>query len=98
MKEIEKHVSYECIKCGNCCRAGLEISICKSDVERWIDAEKLYGILHILGGLTLLYVPMVDNPVTFFITRDITFQDNVPSLSKFSFISSASFNVCFEAA
>ncbi|MFY8187411.1 MAG: nucleoside permease [Flavobacterium sp.] len=34
--------------------------------DRWINAEKLYGVLHILGGLTLLYVPQVDNPVDFF--------------------------------
>ena len=34
--------------------------------DRWINAEKLFGSLHILGGLTLCYVPLVDNPVTFF--------------------------------
>jgi NHS family xanthosine MFS transporter len=34
--------------------------------DRWINAEKLYGVLHILGGLTLLYVPQVENPVDFF--------------------------------
>ena len=41
-------------------------TICGIIADKWINAEKLYGILHILGGLTLLYVPMVDNPVTFF--------------------------------
>lgn len=34
--------------------------------DRWINAEKLYGILHILGGLTLLFVPSIDNPSDFF--------------------------------
>lgn len=34
--------------------------------DRFINAEKLYGILHILGGLILAYIPMVDNPTTFF--------------------------------
>ncbi len=34
--------------------------------DRYINAEKLYGILHILGGLTLLSVPAVDNPNDFF--------------------------------
>jgi len=34
--------------------------------DRYINAEKLYGILHILGGLTLLSVPMIDNPNDFF--------------------------------
>ncbi len=30
--------------------------------DRWISAEKLYGILHILGGLVLFYVPLVKDP------------------------------------
>jgi NHS family xanthosine MFS transporter len=34
--------------------------------DRWVNAEKLYGILHILGGLALCYIPQVDNPVTFY--------------------------------
>ena len=34
--------------------------------DRFINAEKLYGVLHILGGLILAYIPMVDNPTTFF--------------------------------
>lgn len=34
--------------------------------DKWINAEKLYGILHILGGLMLCYIPQVDNPSSFF--------------------------------
>lgn len=34
--------------------------------DRWINAEKLYGTLHLLGALSLCYLPMVDNPQTFF--------------------------------
>lgn len=34
--------------------------------DKWINAEKLYGILHILYGLILLYVPQVDNPETLY--------------------------------
>ncbi|MGB3948361.1 MAG: MFS transporter, partial [Bacteroidia bacterium] len=34
--------------------------------DKWINAEKLYGILHILGGLILCFIPQVDNPNTFF--------------------------------
>jgi len=34
--------------------------------DRWMNAEKLYGILHILGGLTLAYLPQVNDPTTFF--------------------------------
>lgn len=34
--------------------------------DKWINAEKLYGILHILGGITLCSLPMIDNPTSFF--------------------------------
>ncbi|TBX68799.1 MFS transporter [Flavobacterium silvisoli] len=34
--------------------------------DKWINAEKLYGILHILGGMALFYIPQVDNPTTFY--------------------------------
>ncbi|MDD2987300.1 nucleoside permease [Flavobacterium sp.] len=33
--------------------------------DRWINAEKLYGALHILYALVLFYLPNVDNPSTF---------------------------------
>ena len=35
-----KKNSYKCVKCGNCCRAGLEISIRKQDMKKWINAGK----------------------------------------------------------
>jgi len=34
--------------------------------DRWVNAEKLYGMLHILGGIVLFTVPMVDSPSTMF--------------------------------
>ena len=34
--------------------------------DKWVNAEKLYGILHIFGGLALCYLPQVDNPTTFY--------------------------------
>ena len=34
--------------------------------DKLINAEKLYGVLHILGGLALLYIPQVDDPTTFY--------------------------------
>jgi MFS transporter, NHS family, xanthosine permease len=34
--------------------------------DKWMNAEKLYGILHILYGLVLLYVPRVDDPDTLY--------------------------------
>ena len=33
--------------------------------DRWISAEKLYGILHIVGALFLAYIPSVEDPATF---------------------------------
>jgi len=34
--------------------------------DRWINAEKLYGMFHISGGVILFMVPLVDNPSTMF--------------------------------
>ena len=34
--------------------------------DKWINAEKLYGVLHILGGLALFYIPQVEDPITFY--------------------------------
>ena len=34
--------------------------------DKWISAEKLYGMLHILSGFCLAALPQCDNPTTFF--------------------------------
>jgi NHS family xanthosine MFS transporter len=34
--------------------------------DRWVSAEKLYGILHILSALAICFIPQVDNPTTFY--------------------------------
>lgn len=34
--------------------------------DRWINAERLYGALHILSGAVIFYIPQVDNPESFF--------------------------------
>jgi len=34
--------------------------------DRWINTEKLYGLLHLLGGITLFFIPQVTNPNDFF--------------------------------
>lgn len=34
--------------------------------DRWLNAERLYGLLHILGGIALACLPQVDHPETFF--------------------------------
>lgn len=34
--------------------------------DRFLNAEKLYGILHIIGGLFIAYLPQVENPTDFY--------------------------------
>ena len=34
--------------------------------DRWMNSERLYGILHILYGLVFMILPQVDNPQTMF--------------------------------
>jgi MFS transporter, NHS family, xanthosine permease len=34
--------------------------------DRWVNAERLYGILHILGGISLAYLPQAEDPNSFF--------------------------------
>ncbi|TGE16993.1 nucleoside permease [Hymenobacter elongatus] len=34
--------------------------------DKWVNAEKLYGVLHILGGVVLFTVPLVTDPGTMF--------------------------------
>lgn len=34
--------------------------------DRWINAEKLLGICHIIGAAILFYLPHVNNPISFF--------------------------------
>jgi NHS family xanthosine MFS transporter len=34
--------------------------------DRWVNAEKLYGILHFFGGAVLLYLPQVGDPNSFY--------------------------------
>jgi MFS transporter, NHS family, xanthosine permease len=34
--------------------------------DRWVNAERLYGILHILGGLAIAYLPQVEDPSSFY--------------------------------
>lgn len=34
--------------------------------DKWMNAERLYGSLHIAGGLILCYIPQVDDLVTFY--------------------------------
>jgi NHS family xanthosine MFS transporter len=49
--------------------------------DRFVNAEKLYGIMHILGALTLFSLPMVNNPNTFFWVILLNMVFYMPTLS-----------------
>ncbi|WP_345236594.1 nucleoside permease [Hymenobacter saemangeumensis] len=49
--------------------------------DKWINAEKLYGILHILGGLVLFTVPMVADPGTMFWVMLLNMVFYMPTLA-----------------
>jgi len=34
--------------------------------DRWMNAERLFALLHLLSGAALLCIPQINNPVTFF--------------------------------
>ena len=37
-KEGKKvYITYECVKCGNCCRAGFDVRIRENDISNWIN-------------------------------------------------------------
>lgn len=55
--------------------------------DRWINAEKLYGILHILYGLVLLYVPQVNDPNTLYYVIFLAMVFYMPTLSLSNSIS-----------
>ena len=49
--------------------------------DRWVNAEKLYGIMHILGAATLFSLPLVTNPVAFFWVILLNMVFYMPTLS-----------------
>lgn len=50
-------------------------------VDKWINAEKLYGIMHILGALVLFSIPLITNPTTFFWVILLNMVFYMPTLS-----------------
>ncbi|MDB5030270.1 nucleoside permease [Mucilaginibacter sp.] len=50
-------------------------------VDKFINAEKLYGIMHILGALVLFSIPLVTNPTTFFWVILLNMIFYMPTLS-----------------
>ena len=49
--------------------------------DRWINAEKLYGLLHLAGAVTLFYIPQVDDPTTMFWVMLINMIFYTPTIS-----------------
>ncbi len=49
--------------------------------DRWVNAEKLYGGLHILGGIVLFTVPLVNSPVAMFWVMLLNMMFYMPTLA-----------------
>ena len=49
--------------------------------DRWINAEKLYGILHILFGITFFFLPMVTTAENFFWVMLLAMLFYMPTIS-----------------
>jgi NHS family xanthosine MFS transporter len=49
--------------------------------DRWVNAEKLYGVFHILGAVTLFFVPMVNNPSLMFWVMLVNMMFYMPTIS-----------------
>ncbi len=41
------HITYDCIKCGNCCRAGFDVRVRDSEISKWDELGKDEFINHI---------------------------------------------------
>lgn len=66
--------------------------------DRWINAEKLYGILHILYGVTMLYLTKVSNPSDFFWVILVSMIFYMPTIAlsnsiSYSVLKNSSFDV-----
>jgi MFS transporter, NHS family, xanthosine permease len=55
--------------------------------DKWVNTEKLYGILHILYGLVLLYVPQVNDPDTLYYVILLAMIFYMPTISLSNSIS-----------
>jgi NHS family xanthosine MFS transporter len=49
--------------------------------DKWVNAEKLYGVLHLLGAITLCTIPMVTDPSVFFWVILLNMVFYMPTLS-----------------
>ncbi len=48
--------------------------------DKWMNAEKLYGIFHIAGGILLFFIPWIDNPALFFWVMLLTMMFYMPTI------------------
>lgn len=55
--------------------------------DKWINAEKLYGTLHILYGIALFYIPQAQTPESFFLIIFMAMLCYMPTLSLSNSIS-----------
>ena len=55
--------------------------------DRWINAERVYGILHILYAGALFYLPQVNNPNDFFLVMLIAMVFYMPTIALTNSIS-----------
>ncbi|TAM62339.1 MAG: MFS transporter [Rhodanobacter sp.] len=49
--------------------------------DKWIHAEKLYGLLHIAGAVVLFIIPGIDNPTTLFWVMLLNMMCYMPTIS-----------------
>ncbi|MDQ2720237.1 MAG: nucleoside permease [Bacteroidota bacterium] len=49
--------------------------------DKWINAEKLYGICHILGAIVLFTLPMINQPKTMFWVMLLNMMFYMPTIS-----------------
>ena len=49
--------------------------------DRWMNAEKLYGILHILYGIILVFLPSISTPENFFWIMLLAMMFYMPTIS-----------------
>src|SRR3546814_19648203 len=49
--------------------------------DQWINAEKLYGALHICGAVMLFCIPMVDDPIVMIAVMMLTMMCYMPTIA-----------------
>lgn len=49
--------------------------------DKWVNAEKLYGIFQICGGIVLFTIPLINNPFTFFWVMLLNMVFYMPTIS-----------------